>query len=107
MAKELSKNSLRTWLRYWAKYRGKILEGKELQAYKQIWRLIEGAKETVFISDEYLKKLKDKPKVSKKFVEKWAETILLGYKLENSDGTKNYKFALTKMLQDAGVEVEE
>jgi len=104
MPKELSKSSLKTWLRYWAKYKGKILEGKELQAYKQIWRLIEGKPDPKdIVTCPYCHKIYTKQsgkKVSKKFVEKWIDIM------------KNYndwsmESRVKEMFQEAGVEIEE
>jgi len=107
--KELGKSSLKTWLRYWAKYKGKILEGKELQAYKQIWRLIE-----LHFDDDWqdVKKelgkfmQKQKPKVSKNDIIELSENIWDAI-IYQKNGIPSICILVKDFLSKAGVEIEE
>ena len=49
--------------------------------------------------------LVSQPKVTEKFIEEWNQTLLVGYKLVDIHGNKNYNSALKQMLKEAGVEV--
>jgi len=106
---ELSKEEVLLRLDTWKEIikRQKCWISSDEQAYQQIRKLIEKAYvevgELLFGKENHeaqKERARDKPKVSKEFVEKWAKQSLF-IPAEKS------KSRLIEMLQEAGVEVEE
>jgi len=87
---------------------------KKLEAYQQIKEMIQNRAEEKEIEVRYMEiildlydRLEKKPRITEEWIEEWNKTLLIGYKLTDIHGDKDYTFALKQMLREAGVEVVE